>query len=498
MYMSMQQKEIFLKHLNEMNHYKQALELMTWDRHTSIPNDGLQDRLEIVGFFTEKLHQLQTSDKMVNCFEQFLSSGDPILQQAAQVCKTTYEQKTNIPKEEYKAYAMLCSESEAVWHQAKQEDNFKLFEPFLEKIVSYKQRFAAYVGYESHIYDALLQEHEPGLEVKEIDEVFADLRPMLIDLLQRIKNSEAVVDASLLRVPFAIEKQKSMSLALLERIGYKLNKGRMDTSAHPYTFGINPNDVRISTYYDENDFTRSVFSAMHEGGHGLYEQNFGTDIQHTLLAEASSMGIHESQSLLWESFISKNKLFWESNQDVLKAYAPQEIQKLDLETFYRSLHQVSPSPIRLEADEVSYPLHIMIRYELEKDLISGKIKVSSIPEAWREKSAAYLGVTPSNDTEGVLQDIHWSSGDFGYFPSYALGYIYAAQLYESIDGALNMEQIYRDQNLHLVKEWLKEHIYQYGKRKTPLQLLKDTTGKGLQTDAYKTFLQDKYKGIYHL
>ncbi|OZU90150.1 carboxypeptidase M32 [Virgibacillus indicus] len=489
----------FKELLKEQNAYREVISLTHWDMRTKIPHKGVEQRSEVVGFLAEKLHQLETSEKMKYFIDVLKdNTDDEIIKKTLAECEKNYERNRKIPHDEYREYVMLQSKSEAVWQEARQKADFALFQPYLEQLVEYNKKFANYWGYEVNIYDALLHNYEPGVTVKTLDRVFPELRKSLTDLLEFINNSNVKPDSSLLTAHFPKEDQKAFSVEILKKMGYDFLSGRLDETIHPFAIGLNLNDVRITTRYDEEDFRMAVFGTIHEGGHALYEQNLNPNLVNTPLAEGTSMGIHESQSLFWENFVGRSKAFWESNYDLFKAYAPDQFKNIPVEDFYQAVNIVKPSLIRIEADELTYPLHIMVRYELEKALINGDVPVKDLPHLWNEKMNDYLGIKPSTDREGVLQDIHWAGGDFGYFPSYALGYMYAAQLNNAFSKNKNIEKIITLGDYEPIRNWLKEHIHQYGKMKKPLEIIEDVTNEQLNPDHLVRYLTNKYKEIYKL
>jgi carboxypeptidase Taq len=286
---------------------------------------------------------------------------------------------------------------------------------------------------------------------------------------------------------------------LLRQLDYDFDAGRLDETVHPFAITLNPGDVRITTKYDESDFRTAVFGTIHECGHAVYEQNISKDLIGTPLCDGTSMGIHESQSLFFENFIGRNKQFWKKNYDLLKQYASGQFDAVPLDEFYEAINEAKPSLIRIEADELTYVLHIMVRYEIEKDLFDGSLEVKDLPRIWNEKMEEYLGIRPPSDATGVLQDVHWSGGDFGYFPSYALGYMYAAQFkHAMLKDIPNFDQLLFEGNIAPVRSWLTERIHQYGKLKKPLEILQDVTGEGLNAAYLATYLEDKYKNIYDI
>ncbi|WP_181348347.1 carboxypeptidase M32 [Thalassobacillus sp. CUG 92003] len=489
----------FKQLLKEQASYNEALGLMAWDLRTKAPKKSVTNRSEVMGTLAQKVHEISTSDRMKAYIDELDGkTEDPIVQKALEEANETYVRSVNIPSEEYREYVTLQSKSESVWEQAKQDDDFNTFQPYLEQLVAYNQKFADYWGYEHHIYDALLHAFEPGVTVGVLDDVFPPVRKTLTDLLGEIQQSAVKPDPSVLQGHFPKEQQRAFSLEVLKRMGYDFDAGRLDETVHPFAIGLNSGDVRVTTKYDETDFRTAVFGTIHEGGHALYEQNIDPKLAFTPLATGTSMGIHESQSLFWENFVSRSEAFWSSHYDLFKQYAPHSFQSLNLDRFYAAINEVKPSLIRIEADELTYCLHIMVRYELEKELISGNIKVADLPELWNEKIEQYLGIRPSSDKEGVLQDVHWSGGAFGYFPSYALGYMYAAQFHNTIKQSIDVPGTIEQGDFSHIKTWLTRNIHQHGKTKKPLQILQDVTKEDLNPRYLTDYLTAKYTKLYAL
>ncbi|WP_010650605.1 carboxypeptidase M32 [Oceanobacillus massiliensis] len=494
-----QNEQDFKDLLNEQNAYREALSLAHWDMRTKIPKKAVGQRSEVVGFLADKLHQLETSEKMKFFIDMLKNNTeDKVLQKLVLECEETYNRNGKIPNDEYKEYVMLQSKSEAVWQEAREKADFSLFQPYLEKLVEYNKRFAEYWGYQDNIYDALLHNYEPGITTKTLDTVFPKLRDSLSNLVDKINASHAKPDSSILKAHFPKQNQKDFTIEILKQMGYDFESGRVDDTIHPFAITLNLNDVRITTRYDEEDFRMAVFGTIHEGGHALYEQNISAKLANTPLATGTSMGIHESQSLFWENFIGRSKSFWSNHYQRFQTYAPEHFQTVGMDEFYRAINEVKPSNIRIEADELTYPLHIMIRYELEKALINSEIEVKDLPHLWNEKMVDYLGIEPPTDREGVLQDIHWAGGDFGYFPSYALGYMYAAQFQSALLKEMNIDDLISAGNFDRVRIWLTENIHQYGKMKKPLEIIKDVTNESLNPDYLVNYLTEKYTDIYKL
>ncbi|SFJ99367.1 carboxypeptidase Taq [Halobacillus dabanensis] len=487
----------FMDLLKEQSAYGEAIGLMAWDMRTKAPRKGIEGRSEVLGVLSQKVHEIQTSPEMREYIDELKGNvDDSVLERALEEAEETYDKTAKIPTDEYRAYVTLQSKAESMWAEAKENNDFESFRPYLEQLVEYNRKFAEYWGYKNHRYDALLHNYEPGVTVEVLDEVFPKVRKALTDLLNQTQEAPIQPDPSVLEGHFPKEKQAQFSEAILARMGYDFEAGRLDETVHPFAIGLNTNDVRVTTKYDEKDFRTAVFGTIHEGGHALYEQNINSKLAFTPLADGTSMGIHESQSLFWENFIARSKGFWKSHYELFKTYAPDSFQSLPLEKFYRAVNEVKPSLIRIEADELTYCLHIMVRYELEKALIGGEIEVKDLPELWNQKMKDYLGVVPENDAEGLLQDIHWSGGDFGYFPSYALGYMYAAQLDAKMRESIDVDKWVEAGDFKEIKNWLTQNVHQYGKMKKPLEIMNDVTGEGLNPDYLVHYLTEKYKKIY--
>lgn len=487
----------FINFLHEIDAYREVSMLTYWDLRTKIPKKAVEQRSEVVGFLADKIHQLETSNQMKEYIDTLKeSTKDEIIYQAVLECEENYYRSSKIPKNEYKEYVMLQSKSEAVWQEARDTADFSLFQPYLEKLVEYNKRFANYWGYEENIYDALLHNYEPGVTTKILDELFPKIKHALTELLSKIENTKQIPNTSLLHVHFPKEKQKAFATKVINDFGYDFDAGRLDDTIHPFEITLNQRDVRITTRYDEYDFRMAIFGIIHEAGHALYEQNISEKLARTPLASGTSMGIHESQSLFWENIVSRSKPFWQHYFNEFREYAPNDFDDLNIDSFYNAINEVKASFIRIEADELTYPLHIMIRYELEKDLINGDIKVKELPYLWNEKMNDYLGIKPPTDREGVLQDIHWAGGDFGYFPSYALGYMYAAQFNNTLKNKMDVNELISSGNFTPIRQWLTDNIHQYGKMKKPLEIIKDVTQENLNPDYLIQYLTEKYKEIY--
>lgn len=494
----------FLAYVKKIGAYNEALALIYWDLRTGAPKKAIDQRTEVVGTLSAEAFNMSVSPELESYLTELSDEGVQkelsfVTKKTIEEMKKEFERNKKIPPSEYKEYVMLQSKAESVWEEAKEKSDFSIFEPYLEKLVETTKRFIGYWGYDKTPYDVLLDMYEPGVTVQVIDQVFDELRGKIVPLVQQIADSSQKIDTNFLFKHFPKEKQHAFSLELLKQIGYDFDAGRLDETVHPFATGINPGDVRITTKYVESDFRVAVFGTVHEVGHALYEQNISEELVGTPLATGTSMGIHESQSLFYENFVGRNASFWKKNYALLKEYADGQFDNVEIEDYYKAINESKPSLIRIEADELTYPLHIIIRYEIEKGLFNGDIEVKDLPKIWNEKYKSYLGIEPSNDGEGVLQDVHWAGGSFGYFPSYALGYMYAAQFKQTLLKDLpNFDELLEKGELLPIKKWFNEKVHQFGKTKKPLEILADVTGEGLNAQYLIDYLYEKYSKVYQL
>ncbi|MBO9128195.1 carboxypeptidase M32 [Bacillus sp. 165] len=500
----METEQKFLSYVHKMMNYNEALNLLYWDLRTGAPKNGVEQRSEVISMLSAEVFNMSTSNEMLTYLEELeaLAQEGTLSNQTKKVveeCRKDYDRNKKIPEEEYREYVKLQAKAESIWETAKADSDFQLFQPYLEKLVEFNKKFITYWGSNDYKYDTLLDMYEPGMTVKVLDEVFGQLRERIVPLVKQIAATNKELKTEPFSAYFSKEKQQQFSLALLEQLNYNFDAGRLDETVHPFAITLNPGDVRITTKYDEHDFRTAVFGTIHECGHAVYEQNISSDLVGTPLCDGTSMGIHESQSLFFENFIGRNKSFWKNNYNLLKEYANGQFDNVSLDEFYEAINESKPSLIRIEADELTYPLHVMVRYEIEKGLFDGDIQVQDLPQIWNDKMEEYLGVRPETDAQGVLQDVHWAGGSFGYFPSYALGYMYAAQFKHAILKVIpNFDELLQAGNITPIREWLTANIHQYGKMKKPLEILQDVTGEGLNAAYLADYLESKYKEIYNL
>lgn len=490
----------FLDYVKKMAAYNEALGLIYWDLRTGAPKQGAEQRSEVIGMLSSEVFKMSTSEEMAayiaNLSKQKLSEKTAkILEE----CKKEYDRNKKIPVEEYKEFVILQSRAESIWEEAKEKADFALFSPYLEKLVTMTKRFVSYWGSEENKYNVLLDMFEPGITMEILDQVFGELKEKIIPLVKKISESPHKPKTDFLFETFTKENQREFSLEILAKMGYNFNAGRLDETVHPFAIGLNPGDVRVTTRYDENDFRTAVFGTIHEGGHALYEQNISNELIGTPLCSGTSTGIHESQSLFYENIVGRSFAFWKNNYELLKTYANGQFDQVGIDDFYRAINESKPSFIRIEADELTYPFHVIIRYEIEKGIFNDEIEVADLPTIWNDMYEKYLGIHPNNDAEGVLQDVHWAGGSFGYFPSYALGYMYAAQFkHKMLEDLPHFDQLLAEGDMLPIKDWLTENIHQYGKMKKPLEILTDVTGEGLNAKYLIDYLYEKYGKVYQL
>lgn len=477
-----------------------ALVLFEWDNETLAPEESGSYTARVIGTLSEEYYGFMTGDEMGGAIAACEKESDltEIQQAVLKGAKEAREELICIPKAEYRENAQLIAEAARVWFKAKKNEDYDSFLPTLEKVINYKRKVASYRKKEGEkLYDVLLAEYEKGFDTELLDEFFGRLKEEIIPLLKEIKENGKEIDDSFLTGGYPIEKQEEMARFLTEYIGFDFKKGVLSESAHPFTTNLHNHDVRITTsYHDKMD--SSMFSVIHEGGHGLYELGIGDEITQTPVGQGTSMGMHESQSRFYENIIGRNPNFWIPLYDKLKELYPDKLNSVSIDQYMEAINKVDPGFIRTEADELTYSLHILIRYELEKMIMEEDVDLKKLPEIWADKYEEYLGIRPDQVSKGILQDIHWSQGLFGYFPSYALGNAFGAQLYFHMKKEMDFDQLLRDGKLDVIKEYLRSHIHQYGKMKTSREILKAATGEDFSPEYFIDYLKEKYRKIYGL
>ena len=487
--------------------YDVALALLEWDQETLAPPEAEEYTAKVIGELSDSYLQVMVNDEVKKALEKLSDEKEQQTlteEEKAIVAewKTIVRQLSGIPKEEYREYSTLVARAGSIWSKAKEKNDFQLYLPTLKQIVAYKRKFAEYRKKQSkeykkkELYDICLEDFEPGFTMETLDTFFAQIKEEIVPFFKEIKECCKKVDKSYNEKRYSVDKQKEFCRWLSGYIGFDFNRGVIGESAHPFTTNLHNHDVRITNHYHENNLESAIFSAIHETGHALYEMGVDSQITLSILGTGTSMGMHESQSRFWENVIGRSDAFWEPIYAKLQEMFPEQLKQVSLSQFIKGCNKIEPGPIRTEADELSYSLHILVRYELEKQLISGECEVEDLEQAWNKKYEECLGISPKKASEGVLQDIHWACGNFGYFPSYAIGTAVAAQLYYHMKECMPIEQYLRDGNFTPIREYLKEQIYQYGKKKTTQQILKDITGEEFSPTYYIKYLKEKYTALY--
>ncbi|MGQ9734375.1 MAG: carboxypeptidase M32 [Candidatus Bipolaricaulia bacterium] len=499
----MEELKRFKEYVREMGKLGSAAALLNWDQQTYIPRRGHEARAEVLGKLARLAFEMLISPQMAEFIEKLdrpevkagLSEQDRAM---IRVVAKEHRRKKAIPPELYEQFVITTSKAHSVWEEARAKSDFSLFKPYLEKIVAFVRQFAELYGYKENPYDALLEDYEPGLTARELKGIIEPLQRELVPFLQRLIEEGEPPRRDFLKGTFSTKKQEELTLRALRAMGYDFEAGRQDTTAHPFTITIGPGDVRVTTRFDPKDLLSALFSSIHEGGHALYDQGIAPELRWTGLDEGASMGLHESQSRTWENLVGRSLPFWEFFYPNLQELFPR-FKQVPLDDFYRAVNYVEPSFIRVEADEVTYNLHIMLRFELEEGLLNKRIEAEELPPLWNESMKRYLGIVPPNDAKGVLQDVHWSAGSFGYFPSYMLGNLYAAQLFQAAEREIpDLWGKIAKGELRPLREWQQEKIHKFGKIYEPKELLEKVTGEGPNPQHFLRYIKAKFGEVYRL
>ncbi len=492
-----------LKQMNDIERktyaYGVAWASLNLDANTVAPRDTSEGRGIVQSILGGERQKIMADPKVGEMLDFLSEHSDELsLKENREVeeLKRQYDHMRRIPADEYMDYMKVLNEADYVWHRAKEENDFDMFEPVLEKIVDYNIKFAGYYDSSKKPYDALLDEYERGTNMEYLDKFFGTVREELVPLISAIGEKPQIDDSFLYR-HYPADQQRRFSDYLMEVLGLDRNHCGIGETEHPFTLGFNNKDVRITTNYKEDNLASSMFSVIHEGGHAKYELGVCDDVQYTCLAGGASTAVHESQSRFYENIIGRSLPFIEYIFPKMQEFFPDQLSDVTAEQMYAAVNKVEPSLIRTEADEVTYPLHVMIRYEIEKMLISGDLKVKDIPEVWNQMYKEYLGVDVPDNKRGCLQDSHWSGGSIGYFPSYALGSAYAAQMYKNMQKDIDVQGTVRNGDLSGVNAWLHDKVHKYGCLLTPEQVIANSCGT-FDPSCYTDYLKEKYTALYRL
>ncbi len=489
--------------LAEIFDLKAVTSLLGWDHQTYMPEGGARARSEQLSTLSRLAHEKFTSPgigDLLADLESYQAGLDPDSDDFCllRYIRHKYDKDTRIPNTWISEFTRTTALAQSVWVHAKSESNFSLFEPHLEQIVRLNQEYASFFQPYDHIYDPLLDDYEPGVKTADIKEIFNTLRKEQVSLIQQITGA-APVEEDFLHQGFDAQDQWKIGVDMITRLGFDWKRGRQDKSVHPFTSGFDIGDVRITTNINEHNIVSGLFGTIHECGHALYEQGIDLFLRRSPLGGGVSSGMHESQSRFWENLIGRSYAFWQFFYPGLQKMFNHQLAGVDLNTFYAGINAVKPSFIRIHADEATYNLHIMLRMELEIAMLNGSLAVKDLPQAWNDRMVDYLGITPPDDSMGVLQDVHWSSGSFGYFPAYALGNLAASQLWECLEK--DNPLIYQDMaggNFSSVLNWMREKIHRHGSKYLPQELLRNVTGTGFDPKPYVRYLKKKFSSIYRL
>ncbi|WP_457632439.1 carboxypeptidase M32 [Oceanithermus desulfurans] len=484
-------------------YYQSLGALAGWDQRTYIPRKGHAHRARQFAALARLLHARRTDPRIAEWLDGVEGSdlvADPESPEAANVreWRRDYERAVRVPDDLAVALAQAQSEGESAWESLREADDWAGFRPYLKRVLQLTREYAEAVGYETEPYDALLEDYEPGERAARLQAMFAELGRATRDLLERIRASAVRPPVEVLHRNYPVEVQRAVAYEVTGLLGYDLEGGRIDPTAHPFELSVGPGDVRITTRYYPDYLGAAFFGSVHEAGHAMYEQGLPAEHWGTPMGQAVSMGVHESQSRMWENLVGRSLGFWRFYYPKLQPRFA-ALADVRLEDFHRAVNAVKPSLIRVEADEVTYNLHILIRFELELALFRGELEVDDLPEAWNAKYRDYLGVVPPNFKDGVMQDVHWSGGMFGYFPSYTLGNVYAAQLFEAARRDLGeLEEAFARGEFAPLLEWLRDRVHRHGRRFPPRRLVERATGTPPGTDALVRYLNDRFGALYEL
>ena len=493
---ALEQLDLLQKKLYAYNAASSSLYL---DSVTVAPKDTAEGRGVALGILAGESQKLLTDEKtgeLLSFLQEHQGELSEIERREVEELQRSYRQLVQIPADEYMEYAMLTNEASDVWHKAKETSDFELFRPVLERLVAFNRKFAGYYDKEKKPYDALLNEYERGTDMEFLDAFFGEVREKLVPLIEKIGQAEQI-DDSFLHRHYPVESQRRFSDYLMEVMGLDRGHCTIGETEHPFTLEFNNQDVRITTNYKEDSVADSMYSVIHEGGHAKYELGIRDEFQYTVLAGGVSMGVHESQSRFYENIIGRSRAFVEAIFPKMQEFFPEQLGDVTAEQMYRAVNKVQSSLIRTESDELTYSLHVMIRYEIEKQLIGGTLEVKDVPEVWNRLYKEYLGVDVPDDKHGCLQDSHWSGGSFGYFPSYALGSAYGAQMLQNMEKDIDVWDPVSKGDLSIVSGWLKDKVHQYGSFLEPADVVKNACGT-FDPSVYTDYLTKKYTELYQL
>ena len=497
--------DFIYKEQRELSTFGGIAALLGWDQMTYMPQLGAIDRAEHSSLISKLSHEKVVSDKLWNHiqnlsksenFEKLNSKDKAVVNRL----KKDVEKSRMIPSSFVERMVKATTLAYPAWQEAREKSDFKIFLPHLEGIVELEMEYCGFINLPGPRYNSLLDDYEEGMTVDKLKREFSYLKTQIIELLEKIKSSSLFQNQNEIDLKFPIENQRLLCNIVTETLLLPKERSRLDVSTHPFTTSMGYNDVRITTNFERKNPLFSFFSTVHEAGHALYELGMPVDeFKYTVISDSPSLGLHESQSRFWENMICRSKHFWNYFYPIFKEKSLNQLNGLDFDTWYRYVNFVKPSFIRVEADELTYCLHVILRFELENSLMDEKVEVSELPEIWNDKMDELLGITPKNDKEGVLQDMHWSGGNFGYFPTYAIGSIYSSQLFKSLtDENQNVFSDIENGDFIYIIGWLRKNVHTYGRKITADEIIKNACGEGLNAKVFVNYLKDKYYKLYDI
>lgn len=495
----MKKIEVFNNRLRKLYRYNTALNLINWDMLTKKNQEALDDMVEASTELSLRIFKMKTCESMgrllndLLCESEFKSLSE-LEKNSVRKFKKEYDEYKNVPVDFYKEYKKTTGKAQIVWANAKNNNDFNSFKPYLKKMIEMSRQMVKYQKPDcKDIYNKLINDYEEGFTTEIIDGLFSEIKEYVINLVKKLNDQNIESEnKNLQNIKYPIESQKKLSVMLLEYIGFDLNRGELAESEHPFTMSISFGDTRLTDHYYEKDFINPMFSIIHEGGHGIFEQGVDEKYKYTPMEIINYLGLHESQSRFYENILGKNINFWKPVFNKIKELMPE--YESDLLEFDKEINKIKPNPIRINSDEVSYCLHIILRYEIEKELFAGNIDIDELPKVWNDKMNEYLGILPKDDSMGVLQDSHWSSGSFGYFPTYLIGSIYDGMILEKIEEDLgDVDEILESGKIKKITKWLNKNIHQYGASIAPMELIEQLCNKPISSKPLIKYFKEKYE-----
>ena len=492
-------RQTYKEYKETVSAYQMALNTMYFDLVTIAPKKGIAKRNEAMAYLSGELFLKMTDSKVLSQIEELKEKTDDLTEKKEiELLLKSLEYQRYLPKEVYVDYQQILNDGQVAWEEAKHEDNYEKFEPYLKAIINKQKEVLTYLPKQVSDYDYLLDLFEEGTNIQFYDNFFETIKTHLVPLMKEIQEKGKKIDNSVLYQHFDIEQQKAYNKQLLEYLNMDLQRCMVSESEHPFTIFYSDQEARFTTHYYEDNIMSGILSNIHEFGHALYSLQLKPEYDGTALKDNIGSAMHESQSRLLENHLGRSRALWEVQFPILKQYFPQQFKGIELDQFMKMINVTTPSFIRTEADELTYPLHILIRYELEKEIFNGKLDLDKLETEWNNKVEEYLGIKVIRPSEGILQDMHWGGGSFGYFPTYALGSAYAAQFYQAMDKEINVAECLKEHQFNKIAEWLKVNIHQDGAFKTAEEIMKKATKEAFDPQHYIQYLTDKYRKIYGL